>query len=403
MMDFNKAICSKGYGYPLIYCFNQTETADMQNGDCVYLPGSLIERDVRVELPLYTWNGERFVERNRENPLFTPFVLTKWNGQFIPLIQLHKNRLKQYQGMHFKFESSVVKENEFAIKRMLYELLDDARHQENPRSFFQDLLSHQVTLDGRMYRTDLICEGEGFRLGDASYENLNELVEAAMIPFQAVNEPEKFFNRISSIPKSMPLISNVVMRIFSSIFCTHYPEVNIDRSLMTMPFNPHFHWGARDMAGYPPKRRGYFTSRSKIRSYKRFCSTIINKFANVDPILIVMIPAVVFSLCPADVHEKDSELLAKLFAEVKNATDHLSGQPDQMMLEVEHITRQWLNKARPSISNYWMNRFNPRSGILHDERVHEFSIPVEPDGFRELTFQQACMIVGVLMESEVKS
>lgn len=400
MMDFNKAICSQGYGYPLIYCFNQTESNDLQRGDSVYLPGSVIEQDERIELPLYTWNGKGFVEQSRENPLFTPFVQTKWDGKLIPLIQLHKNRMQKFQGMmNFRFESTVVQKHESSIKRILYELLDDARRHENPRSLHQDLISHQVTLDGRMYRADLICEGEGYRMGESTYSSLTELVEATMLPFQAVNEPEKFFSRIGSIPRSLPLISNVVMRIFSCIFGTHYPDTNIDRSLMTIPFNPHFHWGARDMGGYPPKRKGYFASRSKIRSYRRICDTIIDKFPEIDPIMIIMIPAVVFSLCPADVYEKDSHLLAKLFEQVKNATDHLSGEPDEMMLEVERVTGQWLSEARSSLSKYWMSRFTPKSGILNGEKVHDFSNPIEPDGFRELTFQQACMIVGVLMES----
>ncbi|WP_424955025.1 DUF6025 family protein [Effusibacillus lacus] len=71
------------------------------------------------------------------------------------------------------------------------------------------------------------------------------------------------------------------------------------------------------------------------------------------------------------------------------------------MLEVERVTNQWLSEAWFSLS-YWMSRFTLRSGILNGEKVHDFSNPVvEPDGFRELSFQQACIIVGVLMESDL--
>ena len=39
VMDFNKAICASGLGYPLIYCFNQTEDEALLAGDWAYLPG----------------------------------------------------------------------------------------------------------------------------------------------------------------------------------------------------------------------------------------------------------------------------------------------------------------------------------------------------------------------------
>ncbi|SFX57268.1 hypothetical protein SAMN04487866_11231 [Thermoactinomyces sp. DSM 45891] len=396
MMDFNNAICSKGYGYPLLYCFTQTETQDMQNGDIVYVPGSIVEQDNRMELPLFTWDRSGFVRRGREHSYFTPFVKTEYRGEFIPLIQVHKNRL-QYQKFEFRFEPSIVYEQEPLVKRILCDLIEDASQRENSRAIFQDLISHQVTLDGRMYRSDLICEDRGFRMGEVFYSSASELVEAAMIPFRAVDEPDQFFQQIDQMPTHMPLVSNVAMRIFSAVVSSHYPDRNVIRSTMTQPFNPHFHWGARDMAGYPPKRSGYIATKSKVRSYRRICKLIIDRYPEVDPILFVVIPAVVFSLCPTDQHPRDNELLAELFLRVRKGTDHLAECPGQMAIEVECITLQWLGEQKSNLSQYFLDRFIPKCGILNNQKSHDFSRSVEPEGFRELSFQQSCMIVGSLM------
>lgn len=401
IMDFNNSICAQGYGYPLLYCFNQTES-DGRNGDWTYLPGSIVSNHNRMELPLYTWNGVEFEKRTRERSFFTPFVQVEWEGKRAPLMHVHIHQMNKFQGMDFRLETAVLYERASLLKEILHELLDYTRRQENPRSLFQDILSHQVALDGEMCRVDILLEGSGYRMGKIYYANLEEMVEAAMLPLQAIHEPDIFFKQISTAPTHMPIISNVLMRILSAIFNTHYPDVTIDRSLMTQPFNPHFHWGGRDMAGYPPKKNGYVSAKSKLRNYKRISNVIIDKFPEVDPIFFVLIPAAVFSLCPTDVHENDSKLLAALITRVKNETDHLIGRREVMMEEIERVTLQWLSEERVHLSRYFLSRFRPRAGILTDGESHESSRPIEPEGFRDLTFQQACMIVGTLMEYAMK-
>lgn len=399
VMDFNKAICAQGFGYPLIYSFNQTEDGGMQHGDWVYLPGSVVENGVRTELPLFTWDGTQFVRRDREYPLFTPFVLTEANGQRLPLTKIHWRRMKQFSEFQFRLEASVVYDHEALVRSILGVLIEEAQQQTNPRRAFQDLLSHQVSLDGRMTRADLERDGQGYRMGEEYYEDLDKLVNAAMIPFLAVLKPDAFFAGIADYPAYLPLPSNVLSGVLSAIFSAHYPGHPVDRSRMTQPFNPHFHWGARDMAGYPPVRKGYFSEKSTIKSYRKICQTIIDQFPEVDPVFMVLMPAVVFALCPTNLHYGDVERMATLILRVKESTDHLADQPDLMMDAVKRAVAEWLPLAQDGLSDYFLNRFYRRRGILNEGKLHVYSEPVEPQGFRELTFRQACMIVGALIEA----
>ncbi|PZD96795.1 hypothetical protein DNH61_06250 [Paenibacillus sambharensis] len=396
VMDFNHAICAEGYGYPLIYSFNQTEDSELTGGDWVYMPGSVLEQGVRSELNLYTWDGASFVQRNRIRPLFVPFVLTEADGVLQPVSQLHWSRMTAAGQFSFRLEGAAIWEHGKLVKDVLRELLETAAVHPNPRRAYQDLISHQVSLDGTMVRAELEREGAAYRLGATRYAGTDELVDAVMLPFQAVAEPQAFFANIRELPDTLPILSNIIAGVLSAVVHTHYPGAQVVRDQMTRPFNPHFHWGARDMAGYPPVRKGYFAEKSTIKSYRHICQTIIRNFHEIDPLYFILMPAAVFTLWPADCHEADRWCIGQLISSVKEKTDQLSGRPDQMMPCISQIVEEWLSGAESQCSHYWLNRFGTRRGILNEGDIPRSSRPVEPDGFGHLTFRQACMIVGAL-------
>ena len=93
-MDFNKAICAPGYGYPLLYCFTQTEVEAPRQGDWGYLPGSLVDGDARTPLRLHAWDGTEFAALHAHAlPRFTPFVQAELDGGLTPLTEVHARRL----------------------------------------------------------------------------------------------------------------------------------------------------------------------------------------------------------------------------------------------------------------------------------------------------------------------
>jgi hypothetical protein len=396
-MDFNRAIAGRGLGYALIYCFNQTEDAALQSGDWVYLPGSLVDQSRRTELSLFTWDGARFARRTREQPLFTPFVLSDVEGELVPITRIHWSRMRRFEAFRFRLEAAVIHEHESLVRAILHTLLEEAATQKNARRAFQDLLSHQVSLDGRMWRDSIERHGAGYQMGEARYASTAELVDATLLPFLAATDPEAFFTRIAELPRCMPIMSNLLVGMLSGMLGTHYPGCAIDRATMTQPFNPHVHWGARDMAGYPPRRKGYFAEKSTIRSARQICQTIVDRFESVDPLFMVLLPAAIFMLCPTSAHPRDAERMAELIASVRRATSEPTGRPEQVMERTDQVVRQWLAGARDTLSDYFLERFHARRGVLHAGALPADSAPVEPEGFRALTLRQACMMVGALV------
>ena len=139
------------------------------------------------------------------------------------------------------------------------------------------------------------------------------------------------------------------------------------------------------MAGYPPRRNGYFIERSTTRSLRRICGALVEHFRDVDPICFLLLPAAVFMLCPSSAHPPDAELLGELFRAV-----------EQDPGSVEEETQAWLTRRAGALSPYFLNRFGARRGVLHVGDLPRAGWPLEPPGWRTLTFRQACMVVGAL-------
>ncbi|SCY21348.1 hypothetical protein SAMN05720606_103135 [Paenibacillus polysaccharolyticus] len=396
-LDFNKVICDNKFGYPLIYCFNQTEDVELNQGDAVYLPGSKIEGNNRVLLPLYTWNGEQFIERDRTIPLFTPFVFTKVKGKMQSLANFHLNRCKDLNQYEFRSEANIIYSQKDLVKKLLYVLMEDAENQINSKRAFQNLFSHVATLEGTIKRADILVDSNGYRMGEAYFKNKDEFIQSAMIPFQAVVDSCNFVSNLHQLPNHVPIISNILSGVLSAIFHSHYSSSSVQRDCMTQPFNPHFHWGARDMAGYPPRRKGYFAEKSTTKSYKKILQVIVRHFPEVDPVLLVLLPSSIFMLWPVDLYRYDLSAVEELLEDVIESGDSYENM-EQMHSHINKMVERWFEKHKYDISTYFLNRFYPGSGIPYGRNTHNFSNPVEPMQFRKLTFRQACMIVGCLME-----
>ena len=260
----------------------------------------------------------------------------------------------------------MIREHEPLIRAILSVLLEEAASLDNSRRSFQCLLSHQASLDGRIARCDRQREACGYRMGDVFYASTDELVDAAMLPFLAATEPERFFAQVPDLPRQLPVMSCLLVSMLSAFLSTHYPGGQIDRPTMTQPFNPHFHWGARDMAGYPPRRKGYFAERSTAKSCRKICETIVDRFAEIDPVLFVLLPVSIFMLCPWDAYPADRELVSGLIQDVRQATDGLAGQPEPMLAAVDGVVQSWLAASRPAC---------PATSSIGSARAAAFSGP----------------------------
>ena len=397
-MDFNRASTIRGRGYPLIYAFTQTEDVALSQGDWVYMPGSFVEAGQRAVLDLRVWNGRQFERCDRTSPRFLPFVMAEVEDGLRPLTQVQWRRIQGLGGLSFGLEARVLMEDERLVRDMLAAAIEDASAQTNARAAFQDVISHQVSIDGRMSREDVERVGKGYRIGAVDYPDLDALVDAAMLPLRAVAEPEAFFAGIDAIPTDMPLMASTLTRIVLGMRHSHYPHARIDRDTMTRPFSPHFHWGARDMAGYPPVRGGYFLSRNRIKGLARISQAILDRTPQADPLLFLMMPVVIFMLCPTSAHEDDARLVEDLIASIRRTVGQGRTARAQMP-ETRAVVGEWLQSVEGRISDYFLDRFHRRRSVLHRGALPAYSDPVEPQGFREMTMRQACMTVGALVEA----
>jgi len=388
-IDFNRAICGQGLGFPLIYSFTQTETIGSAHGDQVYVPGSIVQGGERRALALYTWDGGAFVRRPRETSWFCPFTKADIDGQLVPLASLHWARMQRLHGWSFMLEAALFVGQPEAVRTIMAILLKAASKADNPRAMFQDLVGHAVTHDGRASPCDIRHDGGAYWLDDIRYASVDTLIDGMMMPFLAVVDPDRFFSLLSSLPARIPVMSNTVARLLVAAFLAPASQ--------TSGFVLHSHWGARDMAGFPPRRKGYFTARSKTRSLRILCDELVRTIPSFRPICVALLPASVFMLCPTSAHPRDCELLSDLFRRVGGVpVDRDLLDPFAMARPVEQVVEAWWSARADALSPYFRNRFQPGRGVLHPGFLPDCSDPVEPDGFTALTLQQGCMIVGAL-------
>ncbi|MGW7496810.1 DUF6025 family protein [Streptomyces luteogriseus] len=383
-MDFNTAVCAGGYGYPLVYGFTRTE-ADTEGGDDVYLPGSLVDGGRRTTLPLYTWDGRAFVRRDRSRPLFCALTLTELDGELVPLVELHRRRMATVPGYHFRQWADSLNDHAPLVTDMLCLLLEEARGRQNPRAAFAELISHAVRPDGSVGRCEIHQDGGGYVIEGHRYPSARVFAEAAMLTVDALTEPRRFFSRMHDIPPVLPVISIQLSSVLFGLLGTHLPD---DPMLPGEdPFLTHLHWGARAMAGCPPRRGGYLARKSTVRSLRAITGPLVRHFDEIRPLCFALLPAQIFMLCPPDTEQRDVDLLADLFRAVCAAPDN-----------THDTTVGWLVTHQERLSPYLRGRFRESSGIPTDAALRAPATPVEPDGFRSLTFRQACAVVAAFEE-----
>ncbi|MGW5293043.1 DUF6025 family protein [Streptomyces bacillaris] len=383
-MDFNTVVCGDGHGYPLIYGFTRTE-ADTAGGDEAYQPGCLIDQGKRHVLPLHTWDGSRFVRRDRTAPLFCPLVQAEVDGQLVPLVDLHKQRMAALPGYRFRYWATALTDRADLVTDMLTLLLEQAAAQGRNQAF-AELISQAVRLDGEVARCRVRPEGAGYLLEDQHYPSARSLAEAVMVTVQALVDPAAFFARLPELPPLLPVMSLQLTNVLFALLDTHHPDV--PPGPPEQPFITHLHWGARAMAGCPPRRNGYLTRRSTVRSLRAITDPLVEHFDAARPVAFVLLPAQTFMLCPPSTSPRDIDLLGDLFARLRAADP-----------EAAHgTTLRWLEGNAESLSPYLRGRFAGGSGVPTDGTVREPAVPVAPDGFRALTFRQACAAVAAFEE-----
>ena len=400
MIDYNKAICAeRDLGYPLIYSFTQTETEDLTGGDWIYLPGSIVENGERQALDLYSWDGTQYAPRSRETAWLCPFMMTKVDGELVSLTELHLTRMRKLPGFDFQLTAQALLDHEDRLRDILVKLIEDARTRPNPERALVNVLGRVVGIDGSSERGAVSFDGQGYRVKDDFYGTTDALVEVALLPLIAAAQPQRFFADVGTHPLFFPLLSNNLITVLRALLDTHFPGGVAGRAGLGDPCNVHPEWGAVGMAGYPPRQRGHFAEKTKAKEARQLAERIAQHCPDLEPSLFVLLPASIFTICPSDAHPGDEAVVGRLLRSVLEGTNPKEPEPARLAEQVEALARQWWPRARTELSGYYLNRFGTRRSVLNDGELPEFSSTVEPDGFRELSMRQACMVVGALTEA----
>lgn len=399
MIDYNKAICAeRGLGYPLIHSFNQTETHALDAGDWIYLPGSIVDGNKRHELELHAWDGQAFSAVDRKQALVTPFVQARMEGKLVPLNELHRGRLASLGGFDFHYMADVIAGRESFVRELLRAMVEDARAQKDPKEALQLIFSGAVSLGGVHDRLDIELDGSGYRLGAARFSSTEALVDAAMLPILAATDSSAFFSSMGSHPAQLPMMSNLLLALLFAVLDTHLFKVPpAQRSAWHHPCNVHLHWGAIGMAGYPPRKRGYFTQRAALRTMRDLSQLLVRNVREVAPIYFVLMPASIFTLCPTDAHPRDAQLVDDLLSRTHTAAKGLRDN-DQLLKAIDAVVRDWWTAAGKELSPYYINKFSSRRSVLNETALPDSSSSVEPPSFGQLTCREASFLVGSLIE-----
>ncbi len=386
-LDFNNVILKNQFGYPLLYSFTQTEDAAFSTGDCAYLPGSRLVNGKRIAAPIYTWEDGSFKKRDRSKSFFVPFSMTEDEGEIRPLTSMHWNKLKR-SGILFENEASSLVRNEEKLRKMLITLIEIAAASHAPSVAFRDLSRRQVTLGGEVVPADFLKQEKQFVFGSCTYKDAESLAIAMTMPLRAAHDPDDFFGNIRSRSSAFPLISNLVARLLSGFENSSPTRISGERISL------HFHWAARSMGGFPPFSTGYAAQKSFLRSIRRLGLSIVTQYDKLNPVMMVLLPASIFMLYA--VRGKDADVVAELIQSTLSKVNNPENN-EIAKSEARTVVRDWLARNSMSLSPYFLSKFRPTTGYSLDSALSVQEL-CEPEGFRKLTFRQACLIVGALHE-----
>lgn len=390
VLDYNLVVCrTPGLARPLLYDFNQTEDASLASGDTLFLPGSLVEAGVRSKLSLRHWSPAGMREYDGDGSLFVPYVETEWDGERLPLTELHRRRIRQ----HFpdaSFHSDLLTREEERVTEVLHTLLRAAGTQTRALTGVFDRIVHR---DGSVERVKLTRDAEGYQLGPVTYPTAEALVTASLLPARAAGTAERF-TPDAAPPLHAPLLSVDAVTLLYAVLGTHrepgQPPVCGD-------FDVHVQWGALAMGGYPPQRRGYFFSGAKKTTW--MYDAVVRDLAWAAPLLFVIAPTAPFLLWPSSREPRDVALIEDLLTGVRTAIAAWPERVDRTAPEVQRVVGEWLNAEGAELSAAFRRQIRWGDRLSPDGQPLSAGQPVEPAGFETLTMSQACQVIGALVEA----
>jgi Family of unknown function (DUF6025) len=388
VLDYNTVISKMlGIGYPLLYDFIQTETAALDQGDTLYLPGSLLCGGIREVLELEHWRRGRFTRCDRSGPLFMPYVQARTGDRRLPLAELHRERARAALPPDvLDFHAALWSRQRRLLAEILITLVDRAPDDHALGQLFDRV----ACLDGRVMRSPAHRDGDRFRAGDASYDSAEALVAASLLPLAAAARSGGLAEVMAELPASVPLASVDAVALSYALLGAHrpgrQPAGNGEPDL-------HLQWGALAMAGCPPGSRGYFARHAG--QVRWMYDAAVHGLAWVSPVVFVIAPAAPYFLWLPDTDEEDLQslgvLLRRVRAQCPPGDDLLAAAAPR----VRRLVSEW--RAERVLSPGLRRRLRWRDRVAPGPAPLPPATLAAPPGFGDLTVSQACLVVSALI------
>lgn len=392
LLDYNTTICTElGVGSPLLFDTTSTETAALDSGDTIYQPGSAV-RDGKAELlPLYVRDGSGLREAARSESWFSPFVLTDADGPVELLSDLHRRR-NATLGMPLDYVSRRLLAEGDRLRVLMTTALEAARADAKRRdTLTSSLFAGLVGTDGAPREGAVRSTESGYVVGETEV-SLDELVELALLPFRTLNDDEARGRIVSGDgfrEQVVPMLSNMFLTILMVQARVHAAPGSVPGA-----FDEHLHWGAIGMAGFPPRKKGYFEGSEYPRRTRPFFD---HAFATgrASQVLFMVAPAVLFALLPRTSSPADVELVDDLCRTARVAAGK-DANPFRQAEIIEQTVTDWHEAHGARLSEFYRCQFNGRRSLSGQAEAPADPHVVVGEEFLSLTCRQASLIVGAL-------
>lgn len=421
-VQFNDRLIRDNLALPLIIDHTTTPattTKVYQNGqtqgDFLYWPGTILNGQEIVHLPLYVFDGQKYVFFDRREALFSPFVFADYEGKIVPLQNIHRERNQQFDlGQELNYLSDYLLSNWESVDFITRVLLEKIGMENElvQKDLLNIMFEKSINITGKKHGANLQIEN------DKVVINPNTSVD-----FSSLSAQLRAITEVVAGKKSLQDLSQEFGNNFL-FFGTDYliflaAILGADRTDPRPPENNpyvvHYHWGGLMMAGAPPNIKGYMDSEvvGKIQKLMTLLKdTDIPGVGKVKPLLFLLLPAAPYLLLPHVDEPEECEAIDRLTNTVLEKTSGKRGKKDHENTTIA-ATQSWLDQERYNVSLHMANRFgsSPQNsvrhnylqtngGVFHKKSPSSCNVVV-PNRFEELTTKELSIIVGTIMRNGI--
>lgn len=387
LVDYNRYICRDlQLGVPLLHAHTFTETADLVEGDTIYLPAGKVEGGRYRRSPILVKVGTAFREVAPDESVCCAFAYVKTDDGVRPLLAARSHEFAGIAGA--TTIPTLLTAHPDLLERALLALVNEALADGSALAL-DHVLGSSVDLQGRRGGAPRRV-GNEFVVEETTYRTAGHLVAAAIEGLRCGS-----LDHLDMHAQSRPAGHHLPLLGATAILglVAHW-----DR--LAMGGGTHAHWGAISMSGYPPMAGGYFGRRANRRTLRAIAEVLEQLPEFTSAVRFALLPAPLLSLLAPVDFDNDVAAVEELAHTVRATTNPPTADPTDALAAITGVVRSWVGTHEPLLSDYYRNRFGRKRSVYNgSDMLPVDGRPAALGSIGELTMQQASMVVGALVEA----